>query len=265
MEMLFNEHRWISDQKKANYLKLLLLKDDLKYFHNMLSLEAKDSDSWIAKLRNTRQVFLILNNVQDMAHKVNLRGSEEYIAQTRQLRKTLSFINHFRNKAVGHLDKTLFERAVQWHPMLFSSEFKKYDECQIMEGNRAVIEASINSFLDEEGIQKIFRTEIDLMYPPDFNIFYEYLWKAVTESIDWLSLSLSIASSEIKYHDQNEIFEIAAVAGLTEFDLKKESKYDYNEIEYNETIKKTMNKLQEKRIKKEVIDFIKKNITHDAS
>ncbi len=134
-----------------------------------------------------------------------------------------------------------------------------------MEGNRAVIEASINSFLDEEGIQKIFRTEIDLMYPPDFNIFYEYLWKAVTESIDWLSLSLSIASSEIKYHDQNEIFEIAAVAGLTEFDLKKESKYDYNEIEYNETIKKTMNKLQEKRIKKEVIDFIKKNITHDAS
>lgn len=98
---------------KAYYLNLLLLKDELQYFHELLGLEVKDSDGWTAKLRNTRQFFIILNNVLDATKNTILRGSEEYIAKTRKLRKTLLFINHFRNKAVGHLDNTLLERAVQ--------------------------------------------------------------------------------------------------------------------------------------------------------
>ena len=245
-------------KKKANHLKLLLLKDDLKYFHEMMQLEVKDDDSWIAKLRNTRHVFILLNNVRETVNSINLKGPKEYISQTRQLRKTLSFINHFRNKAVGHLDTTLLERAVQWSPSLFSMDNKNNEKIQIIQGQIAVIEASINSFLNEEGVQKVFKTEIDLMYPPDFRMFFGYLWKVVTESIDWLSSSLSIISSEIKFYEQDEMREISAVAGQTEFNLKKESRCDFNEAELRNAFKNVASKLEELGVKKEIIDFIEK-------
>ena len=243
-------------KQKAYYLNLLLLKDELKYFHERLGREVKDSDGWIAKLRNTRQVFIILNNVLDATKKINLKGSEEYIAKTRKIRKILLFINHFRNKAIGHLDNTLLERAVQWTPSLFSSEIENDEKAQIMHGHRSVIEASINSFLDEEGVQKVFKTEIDLMYPPDFQSFYDYLWKVVTESIDWLSASLTILSSEIKYHNTGEMREISAIAGQTEFNLKKESELHYNEAEFEKAFKNAVTKLQEIGTRQEIIDFL---------
>ena len=37
-------------KQKAYYLNLLLLKDELKYFHEMLGREVKNSDGWIDKL-----------------------------------------------------------------------------------------------------------------------------------------------------------------------------------------------------------------------
>jgi len=155
-------------ERKANYLKLLLLKDDLEYFHNMLQLSVDGGDSWIAKLRNTRQVFIILNNVREAVHSSKIARPEEYVVLTKKLRKRLSFINHVRNKAIGHLDTKMLERAVQWTPFIFSIGMEANRKAQIMLGHKAVIEASINSFLDQEGVQKVFKTEIDLMYPPDY-------------------------------------------------------------------------------------------------
>jgi len=202
-------------KEKAQYLNLLLLKDDLTYLHELLDCPTKSTEDWLNKLRNTRLVFLILDNVREAAQKINLNGSVVYVEQTRQIRKDLLFANHFRNKAIGHLDHTLLERAVQWTPILFSEDHKDDLEFQTIEGHRNVIEASINSFLDDEGIQKVFKTEIDLMYPPDHDLFYQYLWKIVTDSIDWASNALDILSSKIKFHNSDESSEISSIAGQT--------------------------------------------------
>jgi len=110
--------------EKTNFLNLLLLKDDLMYFYELLDRPTKSADDWLNKLRNTRQIFLILDNIREAAQKINLKGPKTYIEQTRQIRKTLSFVNHFRNKAIDHLDHTLLERAVQWTPSLFSADHK---------------------------------------------------------------------------------------------------------------------------------------------
>ena len=190
-------------KEKAQYLNLLLLKDDLTYLHELLVCPTKNTQDLLNKLRNTRLVFLILDNVREAAQKINLTGSVAYVKQTRQIRNDLLFANHFRNKAIGHLDHTLLERSVQWTPILFSEDHKDDLEFQIIEGHRNVIEAFINSFLGDEGIQKVFKTEIDLMYPPNHDQFYQYLWKIVTDSISWVSHALSILSSKIKFHNSD--------------------------------------------------------------
>lgn len=245
-------------KEKAQYLNLLLLKDDLTYFHELLDRPTKDTENWLNKLRNTRQVFLILDNVREAAQKINLKGPKAYVEQTRQIRKDLLFVNHFRNKAIGHLDHTLLERAVQWTPSLFSEDNKGNEEFQTIEGHRAVIEASINSFLDDEGIQKVFKTEIDLMYPPNHDLFYQYLWKVVTDSINWVSQALSLLSSKINYHNCDEMHEISSIAGQTEFNLKIESDLTYNEAETKIAFEKAVAKMKEMGIQSEIIEFLEK-------
>lgn len=86
--------------EKANYLNLLILIDELKTYDKNLSKEVIDTEGWAEKLRNTRNVFISLNNVRDTMNKLNLK-------------KKLAFTNHFRNRAVGHLNEVLLERAVQ--------------------------------------------------------------------------------------------------------------------------------------------------------
>lgn len=245
-------------KEKAQYLNLLLLKDDLTYFHGMLCSTAKGADGWLNQLRNTRQVFLILDNVRAAAQNINLKGSKAYTEQTRQIRRELLFVNHFRNKAVGHLDHTLLERAVQWTPSLFSEDSKNNEKVQTIEGHRAVIEAAINSYLDDEGIQKVFKTEIDLLYPANYDLFYQYLWKVVTNSIDWVSQALSMISSKIEYHNCKEMHKIASISGQTEFNLKLESTLSYVEAESNKAFEKSIVKIKEMGIKPEVIAFLEK-------
>lgn len=250
-------------KEKAQYLNLLLLKDDLTYFHELLDRPTKDTKDWLNKLRNTRQVFLILDNVREAAQKINLKGPKAYVDQTRQIRKNLLFVNHFRNKAIGHLDHTLLERAVQWHPSLFSEDEKDNVEFQTIEGHRAVIEASINSFLDDEGIQKVFKTEIDLMYPPDHDLFFQYLWKVVTYSLNWVSQALSLLSSKINFHNRNEMREISSIAGKTEFNLKIKSDLTYNEVETKIAFEKSIAKMKEIGIQPEIIEFLEKMKTEN--
>lgn len=243
-------------KEKAQYLNLLLLKDDLTYLHDLLDCPTKNTQNWLNKLRNTRLVFLVLDNAREAAQKINLDGPAGYVEQTRQIRKDLLFAKHFRNKAIGHLDHTLLERAVQWSPILFCEDRKEDLEFQTIEGHRNVIEASINSFLDDEGIQKVFKTEIDLMYPPNRDQFYQYLWKVVTDSISWVSHALSILSSKIKFHNSDESSEISSIAGQTEFNLKVASDLNYNEAETKKSFEKAIEKMKEMGLESEVIDFM---------
>jgi hypothetical protein len=197
-----------------------------------------------------------LDNVREAAKRINLQGSQTYIEQTRNIRKDLIFVNHFRKKAIGHIDHTLLERAVQWTPSLFSEDHKGENKFQIIEGHKAVIEASINSFIDKKGIQRVFNTEIDLMYPPDNETFYKYLWKVVTDSISWITEALAILSSHIRYHGPDEMHVIASIAGKTEFDLSLESDFTYDKLESEKSFEKVIEKLKEIGTEQKLIDLI---------
>ena len=243
--------------EKSNYLNLLILIDDLNSYHKSLSNEISDIDSWIMKLRNTRNVFISLNNVLDIMNKINLNLSNDYTKRTRSLKKKLAFANHFRNRAAGHLNEILLERAVQWSPQMFSLISKENEKFKIFEAHRVIIEACTNSYINDEGKQKVFNTEIDLMYPPDAKLFFIHLHELITESLEWLTISAEYILSTIRHHDNDEIEEIAAISAKTNFNLKEESQYNYSIEEQKTQLAKVIQELEKVDAEKEIIELIK--------
>jgi hypothetical protein len=243
--------------EKAQYINCLLLKDELQNFDALLSEAISDADTWLSKLRSTRGVFLALNNVKDAADRFRVEGSTELTLKTRALRKNLIFANHFRNRGIGHLNDTLLKRAAQWSPQIFYESSKDNNSFKLIEAHRAIIESCINSYVDKDGKQKVFGTEIDLIYPPDAEKFYSYLSTLVNESITWLSEASEIIFCCIDHHTNDEIQELAAIAGQTNFDLKTESEFSYSIEEHRIHFSKAMEALKEHGTDPKTLEFLR--------
>jgi len=242
---------------KADYICLTILEHDLSCFHkDLCSADTTHADGIALMLRNTRNVFISLHNLKEAMGKMRLNGSEQFRAKTRSLRKKLGFINHVRNKAGGHLDRALLERAAQWSPQLFYHNAKGNEKYRVFESYRAVLESSINSFLSDEGRQMVFNNEIDLLYPPDADQFYSFLSDIVSDSIGWLREALETVDSEIDFCGEESIKEFAAVAGKTNFDLKSESCLDYSEEETNQKIREVIEDMREFGADEKIIEFM---------
>ena len=241
---------------KANYINLLLLEDELKHFDTILSKPIKEMQGWIEKLRATRGVFITLYNIKDVTSKLRIHNPAEYVAKTKVVRKKLELANHIRNKGIGHLDTTLLKRAVQWNPLIFVETGKETDDLRLADAHRAVLESCINSYIDNDGVQKEFGHEVDLFYPKDTEEFYDYLKSVVQESLDWLAESKEILNAQIKYHSTEDIFELSSVAGATNFDLKGESDLGFCKDESKRRISEGLEKLAEHGVPREAINLI---------
>jgi len=242
---------------KAQYINFLLLKDELEYFDRVLSDVILGPESWLAKLRATRSVFLTLNNVKDAADRIQVRGEDEFVEKTRKLRKDLIFANHFRNRGIGHLNDTLLKRAVQWSPQIFYESSKDNLVFQVIEIQRTIIESCINSFIDKDGVQKVFGIEIDLMYPPNAKEFFNYLSEMVKGAIVWLSEGASILLDSIDHHSDEEIQELAAIAGQTNFDLKADTDLEFSVEEMRKNFSDVMEALEKQGTKPEILEFLR--------
>jgi len=245
---------------KSQYINLLLLKDELQYFDGVLSEVTSDAETWLTKLRVTRSVFLTLNNVKDAADRIQVDSGREFVAKTRKLRKDLIFANHFRNRGIGHLNDTLLKRAVQWSPQLFYEESKENESFKLVEAQRTIIESCINSFIDKDGAQKVFGTEIDLMYPPNAKQFFTYLSEIVNEAIGWLSEAIAILLNSIDHHTHEEIQELAAIAGQTNFDLKTESDLTFSPEEMRDSFISVIEELEKQGTDPKILEFLREKI-----
>lgn len=243
--------------EKAQYVNLLLLKDELQYFDEVLSEAAVDIGVWLKKLRATRSVFLTLNNVKDAADRIHIVRDVNFSTKTRRLRKNLCFANHFRNRGIGHLNDTLLKRAVQWSPQLFCERLRDNEIFQLVEAQRTIIESCINSFIDKDGVQKIFGTEIDLMYPPDAKKFFAYLSETVNETIGWLSEALSIIVNGIDHHSDEEVQELAVIAGQTNFDLNAEANLNFSAEEMKARFSEAMAELERHGVESKILEFLR--------
>lgn len=241
--------------RKSDFICLTILLDDLKSYRDALNNSEQSKHGFIATLRNTRNVFVSLHNLRDSMKRIRLVGGESFVARSRKLRKELDFIAHVRNKGVGHLDRGLLERAAQWMPQIFSEESQSNDEFITFECYRAILEAAINSYLNEKGEQKVFETEIDFLYPPNQKQFYDFLGRVIEDAVAWLESAQAMVKSEINFHPRDEALEMGAIAGQTSFNLDENSSFSYSEKDAIDRLASIPEKMRKMGVDEKTIKF----------
>jgi hypothetical protein len=243
--------------EKAQWLRLSLLVDELESYRELRKLDARDVDAWTRLLRATRSIFVVLHIVSEELSLIHF-SDEELIKGKRALAKKLKFASHVRNKGVGHLNKAMSKRAVQWMPQLFTEVGEKEDKrLRLAEAHRAVLESSVNSYVDKSGAQKQFGTEIDLLYPPNQAEFFEYMESTVREALSCLYAALVNLDASIVRHNGARARELYAVAGKTEFDLESDSDLSYSEAESAKDLETALRAMEEMGVDERTVSLLR--------
>jgi hypothetical protein len=150
-----------------------------------------------------------------------LRENAALSNKARDLKRRLQFINHVRNIISGHLAENLLEKAVQWEPCIFFDKTKDNESLQLSLVYKTLLESAINSFIDKESMQKVFSTEIDLLYPSNQRLFFNYIEELNSYSIYLLNEIVHILRNKITFLDEKQALLASVKAGETDFRLKE--------------------------------------------
>lgn len=110
---------------------------------------------------------------------------------------------------------------MQWEPCIFSDKTKENESAQLFLAYKTLLESAINSFIDKESKQKVFDTEIDLLYPPNQTLFFNYIGELNTDSIYLLREILAILRDKIGFLDESQVMLAYIKAGETDFRLEE--------------------------------------------
>jgi hypothetical protein len=110
----------------------------------------------------------------------------ESAAIMKELKRNLEFAKYLRNKVVGHLHPELIPKAVEWQPMFrrMPGQFDRPGMALI--ANLWLLETAINTYVDQAGKHKVFETETDSMYPPNWVRFRDLLEVTIRGSLGYL-------------------------------------------------------------------------------
>lgn len=205
---------------RKQLIELFLLKDELEYFHQSLTIE----NNPFIKYRLIKQNLTALNTFLESLSNFNkyINNNQELKELSRNLRRKGGLISHMRNKIGGHLDNDLLKRAAQWTPYIFHKLAKENRNLQIGLCYKSILEASINSYIDLSNNDKVkmFETEIDLSFPPDEILFFNFIGNINLDTIKWIETVIEIIEKDFIYFDNEELFIQSKLAGLTDFNLK---------------------------------------------
>jgi len=254
-------------EKRKQLLCLIVLRDEIEYFHHSLSIEKDD----LIKYRLIKQNLISLNTFLETIKSLSeyLRENVQLKDKTRSIRKRGGLINHMRNKIGGHLDENLLYRAAQWTPIIFSKMFSQNKSLQVGLAYKTIIEASINSYIDlsDNEIQKEFGTEIDLTYPPNATLFFNYLSDLNMDSINWITSVIGIIEEDFEYFDYSQMKLQSKIAGSTDFNLKNKftiPKYEPSEdselVKFTEKIFQETDQVKKAEGLKELIRIMEEKI-----
>ena len=207
------------ENHKSTYLRTVILIDDISSYH----IELDEVENWNKKLRLLKNCFVALDILRDSFSHYNgiIKEDDVLLIQAKEIKKRLQFINHVRNKVSGHLDRSILEKAVQWEPQIFKKANQTNQEGQLLLTYKTLLESAINSYIDNDSIQKIFKTEIDLFYQPDQTLFLNFMWELNQDAINFLTNIKNLISDRIEFWDEEQLIKQAIIAGNTDFRLKK--------------------------------------------
>ena len=134
------------------------------------------------------------------------------------LRKNMEFSKYLRNKFVGHIHPDLIAKAIEWQPVLRHAATDLNDPKVMVMVNLWILETAINTYIEADGTHKVFSGETDLMYPPDWKRFLDFIETTVRGGINYLKTLQVLWGPKILPILQSPFdLELAMKAGQTEF------------------------------------------------
>jgi hypothetical protein len=209
---------------KANmeqFIKLQLLKADLVEVDNQLSETGFRNMTSMLLLK---QAFITISNLVDFEITIRsiYREHSELSKEYKKSSKNYEFAKYLRNKYIGHIKQELIAKSIEWKPEL-RYLLNRTDEPNIMFiYNLYILETAINTFVENDGTHKIFKTETDLQYPPDLERFLTYVSCTVKSAISYLSNLAGVLGKRIEMLNVSEQkIEHWYAAGKTKFEYIK--------------------------------------------
>lgn len=203
-----------------NFVKARLIKSDLiEILMQFERYNLKDMSSIIL----LKQALICIANLVDFERTMRIIYSEH-----RNLSSTFNkmyvkyeFAKYIRNKFVGHITIDLLTKAIEWKPELRYLLHKTNDPKVMFLYNIWILETTINSFVDSNGKHKIFNSETDLIYPPDYQRFINFLTETIKSAIEYLNMLDAILYISIEENEKTENIEHWLLAGQTDFKFIK--------------------------------------------
>lgn len=210
---------------QRDYVRALIIRADIDRngFAFSKAAEINDLQECFRLLKNAFLAYSMLYDSLKSFSKYTI-GQDELSQQMKNLRVKMEFMNHLRNKCSGHLDDIILDKAIQWEPSLFSKPIVE-SEHHIYLIYKTLLESAINSFLDERGVQKYFKTEIDLFYPDNWELFIKFMADSQIASFVFLDRIIEVIKPNLKVLENREdIMLQALIAGETDFTLPKKGR-----------------------------------------
>lgn len=187
----------------------------------LTAMEALDIDSIFC----LKTALVVLANVADL--EPSLRSTYKVQPEPSQiikpLKRQLTFAKYLRNKYVGHIHPQLITKAIEWNPIILHSSGRLTDPQYVTILNLWLLETTINTYVDDNGKHKLFDGETDLMYPPDWKRFLDFLEQAVRGSLSYLKLLDQIWAPTLVPPDAGTVdLEAYLKAGRTVFGFLKQ-------------------------------------------
>ncbi|MGL4998230.1 MAG: hypothetical protein ACRC5T_04615 [Cetobacterium sp.] len=202
------------------YIKAILINKDILEGKKIGTKNIDFEKEFFLILKNT---LIAISNFSDFELELRFLYSENpNISKIyNSISKNIEFFKYLRNKYVGHLKKELIEKAIEWRPELLYSNTMEHSIII----NFYILETAINSYCNEEGKNKIFKSDTDLIYPPDLDRFYKHLQETVEKSSEYLESIIKLLKSKVELKAPDKIdYSDFIKAGKTQFKFIKKGK-----------------------------------------
>ncbi len=203
-----------------NFVKSRLIKSDLiEILMQFERYKLKDMSSIIL----LKQALICIANLVDFERTMRIVYNEHrnLSSMFNEMYVEYEFAKYIRNKFVGHIKIDLLTKAIEWKPELRYLLHKTNDPKVMFLYNIWILETTINSFVDSSGKHRIFNSDTDLIYPPDYQRFINFLTKTIKSAIEYLNMLDAILYISIEENEKIESIEHWLLAGQTDFKFIK--------------------------------------------
>ena len=202
--------------KMEKLIKARLIKSDLIEILNQFERCSLKNMSSIILLK---QALISIANLVDFERTMRVIYSEHRNLSSifNEMYDEYEFAKYIRNKFVGHIKIDLLTKAIEWKPELRYLLHKTNDPEVMFLYNIWILETTINSFVDSNGKHRIFNSDTDLIYLPDYQRFINFITETIKSAIEYLNILDAILYISIDEYEKTENIEHWLLASHTIF------------------------------------------------